>query len=232
MRIDKYLADSGIGSRSIVKDLIKKGRISVNESIVRDPGFHVDENKDSISVDGEPVSYNRFSYIMMNKPAGVITATTDKKDRTVLDLIDPPVPKGLAPVGRLDKDTTGLLLLTNDGELSHRLLSPKTHVPKTYYAKISGERISMDESDISAFKEGIELSDHHCLPAELSIISADEIRLTIYEGKFHQVKRMCQSRGFEVTYLKRESMGSLILDENLADGEYRYLTNEELEAIK
>ncbi len=228
MRLDKFLADCGIGSRKDVKDIIKKKRITINGTVITDPGFSVSEDSDQIAIDGDDISYNRYSYIMLNKPAGVITATTDRKDKTVLDLIAPPVPRDLAPVGRLDKDTVGLLLLTNDGALSHRLLSPKSHVPKTYYARVKERDRLPDETDIKAFKEGIKLSDHDCLPADLEIISENEIRLTIYEGKFHQVKRMCASRGFEVIFLKRETMGDLVLDPTLAEGSYRNLTEKEL----
>ena len=226
MRLDKYLADCGVGSRKEVKKIISDGRVTVGEAVVTDVGMQVSEDV-GVSVDGALVTYKKYSYVMMNKPAGVLTATQDYRDKTVLDLIKPPIPRELSPVGRLDKDTVGLLLLTNDGKLAHRLLSPKSHIPKTYYVQVTGDRVP-DDSDVDAFKNGLELSDHTCLPAELSIVSDTELRITIYEGKFHQVKRMCAARGFKVTYLRRESMGSLKLDPALAEGDYRDLTASEL----
>ena len=247
MRLDKYLSDCNLGTRREVRDMIAGGRVSVNQLPAAKVGMQI-SNDDDVTVDGEVISYQRYTYLMLNKPAGVITATADENKQTVLDLIHPPVPKGLAPVGRLDRDTVGLLLLTNDGDLTHKLLSPKTHVAKTYFAKIKPRssahiydesleisnvvRRGMDESDVQSFKEGIELSDHHCLPAELEIISCDSVRITIYEGKYHQVKRMCAARGFTVTFLRRESMGSLVLDPTLPYGSYRKLTDDELSILR
>lgn len=183
---------------------------------------------------GTPVDFVAYEYIMLNKPAGVVSATEDKRDRTVLDLVKDARRKDLFPVGRLDKDTEGLLLLTNDGKLAHRLLSPKHHVAKVYYARVQGV---MTEADVQRFKEGFAVDDElTALPAELEILSVCEgdtceIRLKIFEGKFHQVKRMVQAAGKEVLYLKRLSMGPLVLDAALAPGEYRSLTEKEQEAL-
>ena len=237
MRLDKYLANSGAGSRKEVKQLIQKGRVSVNGLIIKDPGYILSEGDSRVTVDGESIIYEEYSYYMMNKPAGVITATEDKREKTVLDLMPPSVPKGLSPVGRLDKDTVGLLLLTNDGELAHRLLSPKTHVPKTYFAIVCGTDRHVDDSDIEAFFRGIELSDFTCKPAKLNVLKkkegfVTETLVTIYEGKFHQIKRMFKAIGFEVIFLKRESMGPLSLDEKLSPGEFRRLSSEEINKLK
>ena len=232
MRLDRFLSECNFGSRKDVKKIITQGRVSVNGEKVTDPGAGISPEDDEIRLDDEKVSYRKYVYYMMNKPMGVITAVSDSRERTVMDLLQTPVEKGLAPVGRLDKDTEGLLILSNDGGFAHRLLAPRSGIKKTYYARIEGrKRDRMDESDVAAFEQGIELSDHRCLPAKLEIISPDEIRLTICEGKFHQVKRMCASRGFHVTYLKRESIGGLVLDESLAPGEYRKLTPEEMKIL-
>ena len=242
MRLDKYLADSGVGTRRDVKKMILQKRVSINGEMTVDPGAALSPEKDEVLVDDTKVCYERFVYLMMNKPAGVITATEDSREQTVLDLLKPPIPKDLAPVGRLDKDTVGLLLLTNDGALAHRLLSPKYHVAKTYYAKVTGEGRWVDETDVAAFEEGIKLTDHLCMPAGLLIIKNEkdpatgqcisETRVIIHEGKFHQVKRMFAARGFKVFYLKREAMGSLKLDPGLKEGEYRRLTGDELGGIR
>lgn len=228
------LANLGHGSRKEVKKLLKDGAVKINETIVKDPKEHVDPNKDNVTVHGLEVVYKEFIYLMMNKPTGVISATEDSVDETVIDLLeledaifDP------FPVGRLDKDTEGFLLITNDGQLSHRLLSPKKHVPKTYYAVIDGR---VTEEDIDAFKQGVTLDDGYVTkPGELVILKSGErsdIELTITEGKFHQVKRMFQAVGKRVVYLKRISMGPLALDELLELGEYRELTEEEIELLK
>ena len=208
IRLDKYLADMSIGTRQEVKKYIRQGRVKI---------------------------YETFEYYMLNKPAGVISATEDKRDKTVLDLIKEKKRKDLFPVGRLDKDTEGLLLITNDGALAHRLLSPKKHVDKCYYAEISG---GVTEDDVRVFKERINIGTQEepewTMPAELKILekgTVSRIRLTIREGKFHQVKRMFLAFGKEVVYLKRERMGALVLDEELAPGEYRKLTDSELKSI-
>ncbi len=242
MRLDKYLADSGVGTRRDVKKMILQKRVCVNGKVAVDPGAGLSPEKDEVLVDDTKVCYERFVYLMMNKPAGVITATEDSREQTVLDLLKPPIPKDLAPVGRLDKDTVGLLLLTNDGALAHRLLSPRFHVEKIYYAKVTGEDRWVDESDVSAFEDGIKLMDHLCMPAGLFIIKNEkdpvagqyisETRVIIHEGKYHQVKRMFAARGFKVFYLKREAMGSLKLDPGLKEGEYRRLTGDELGGIR
>ena len=233
-RIDKILSNLGYGSRSELKKFCKNGLVKVNGKVINNPGVQVDVENDEIIFDGEKVTYKEFIYLMLNKPDGYISATFDKRDPIVLDLIDK---EDLVfepfPVGRLDKDTEGLLVLTNDGQLAHRVLSPKKHVPKTYYAKIEG---IVTEEDIKAFAEGVTLDDgYETMPAELIILKSDEIseiELTIHEGKFHQVKRMFESVDKKVIYLKRLSMGKLQLDKNLALGEYRELTDEEIKMIE
>lgn len=232
MRLDKYLADMGVGTRTEVKKLIRQGQISVDGTVVKLPEMKIDIDRSKVTCKGQPVAYESFEYYMLNKPSGVVSATTDSKDKTVLDLIDNKKRKDLFPVGRLDKDTEGLLLITNDGEMAHRLLSPKKHVDKVYYAKIEGV---VTEEDQKAFAEGVSLgSGEKAKPADLEILVSDEIseiRLTIQEGKFHQVKRMFESVNKKVIYLKRLSMGSLILDETLKLGEYRKLTEEEIRTL-
>ncbi|MEK5481177.1 pseudouridine synthase [Viridibacillus sp. FSL R5-0888] len=234
MRLDKLLSNMGYGSRKEVKQLLKMKAVTVDGEVAKDVSKHVDPVKQNVSVLGERVHYQEFIYLMMHKPPGVISATEDLHDQTVIDLLDPfhahfePF-----PVGRLDKNTEGLLLITNDGGLTHNLLSPKKHVPKVYYAQIDGE---VTEADIEAFSRGVMLEDGYMTkPGELVILNAgptSEIELTISEGKFHQVKRMFESVGKKVTYLKRLSMGSLKLDEQLELGEYRELTEEELNNLK
>ena len=232
MRLDKYLADMGIGTRAEVKKLIRQGKIAVDGVTVKSPEAKIDYEKNQITCNGKPVAYEAFEYYMLNKPAGVVSATTDSKDKTVVDLITDKKRKDLFPVGRLDKDTEGLLLITNDGELAHRLLAPKKHVDKVYYAKVEGV---VTAEDRKSFAEGIAIGNGETAkPASLEILVSDEvseIKLTIQEGKFHQVKRMFEAVGKKVIYLKRLSMGSLVLDETLALGEYRRLTKEELEAL-
>ncbi|WP_418585543.1 pseudouridine synthase [Intestinibacter sp.] len=233
-RIDKVLSNLGYGSRSELKKICKNGLVKVNGKVINNPGVQVDVKNDEIIFNGEKVTYKEFIYLMLNKPDGYISATFDKRDPIVLDLIDK---EDLVfepfPVGRLDKDTEGLLVLTNDGQLAHRVLSPKKHVPKTYYAKIEGV---VTEDDIKAFAKGVTLDDgYETMPAELVILKSDEIseiELTIHEGKFHQVKRMFESVDKKVIYLKRLSMGKLQLDKNLALGEYRELTDEEIKMIE
>ncbi|WP_155592701.1 pseudouridine synthase [Lysinibacillus cavernae] len=234
MRLDKLLANMGYGSRKEVKQLLKQKAVTIDGAYVKDAALHVDPEKQIVSVFGERVVYSEFVYFMMNKPPGVISATEDVRDETVIDLLAPlhqhfqPF-----PVGRLDKDTEGLLLLTNDGVLAHNLLSPKKHVPKVYFAQIEGV---VTEEDVEKFAHGVELDDGYVTkPGKLVILQSaqqSEIELTIQEGKFHQVKRMFESVGKRVTYLKRLSMGNLKLDNNLALGEYRELTKEELESLQ
>ena len=235
IRLDKYLADMSVGTRQEVKKYIRQGRVKINEDIIKKPEYKIREDEDKITFDGAPVAYETFEYYMLNKPAGVISATEDKREKTVLDLIKEKKRKDLFPVGRLDKDTEGLLLITNDGALAHRLLSPKKHVDKCYYAKISG---GVTEDDVRVFKERINIGTQEepewTMPAELKILekgTVSRIRLTIREGKFHQIKRMFLAVGKEVVYLKRERMGALVLDEELAPGEYRKLTDSELKSI-
>ncbi|QTD41372.1 pseudouridine synthase [Sporosarcina sp. Te-1] len=233
MRLDKLLANMGYGSRKEVKQLLKKGAVKVNEVPAKDAAAHVDPHKDVVSILGEQVVYKEFIYLMMNKPPGVVSATEDFRDRTVIDLLDPEDRHfDPFPVGRLDKDTEGLLLLTNDGKLTHNLLSPKKEVPKTYYARIEG---TVTEEDILLFSQGLTLEDgFETKPGILRILDSNqisEIELTITEGKFHQVKRMFEAVGKRVIYLKRLSMGALELDDELDLGEYRELTDEELSSI-
>lgn len=231
LRLDKYLADMGIGTRSEVKTAIKRGQVRVNGDVVRSPELKVDHN-DQVFYQDRQVSYVTHEYYMLNKPAGVISATEDRNCKTVVDLIESASRKDLFPVGRLDKDTEGLLLITNDGELAHRLLSPKKKVGKVYYARIEGK---VTEEDVEAFRAGLKVDEEFtAMPAELTIVKSDEIseiELMIMEGKFHQVKRMFEAVGKKVIYLKRLSMGELSLDESLKVGDYRPLTKEELKKL-
>lgn len=232
IRLDKYLADMGIGTRSEVKKLISKGQVQVNDKTEKHPEYKIDTECDCVSAQGIPVQYAEYEYYMLNKPSGVISASEDPREMTVVDLISTRQRKDLFPVGRLDKDTEGLLLITNDGELAHRLLSPKKHVDKVYYARICG---CVTEADAERFREGVDIGEKALtLPAELNILKSgeeSEIELTIREGKFHQVKRMFQAVGKEVVYLKRLKMGELTLDESLEPGAYRTLTKEEIKQI-
>lgn len=234
MRVDKLLSNVGVASRAELKKYCKQGLISVNGKVINNPGVQVDSENDDVRFNGEKIVYREFVYIMLNKPDGYISATFDKYDPIVLDLIDQSyLVFEPFPVGRLDKDTEGLLVITNDGQLAHRVLSPKKHVPKTYYAKIQGK---VTEEDILAFEKGVILDDgYETMPSQLKILKSDdmsEIELTIHEGKFHQVKRMFESVGKKVVYLKRLSMGKLKLDESLGLGEYRELTEEEVKLIE
>lgn len=229
IRLDKILAHSGYGSRKEVKELIRKGFVMINGEIITDDDFKVDEINDEITIADSTIKYEKNIYIMLNKPDGYISATYDNHDPIVLDLIEGYEKRNLFPVGRLDKDTVGLLLITNDGDLAHRMLSPKKHVDKTYYLKFEGE-LTLDK--ISKFQEGIILDDGYlCMPASYNRINNNEGILTIKEGKYHQVKRMLEALDCKVTYLKRISFGPLTLDENLQEGEYRFLTDEELKLI-
>ncbi|MFX0548520.1 pseudouridine synthase [Hathewaya histolytica] len=234
-RLDKILANLGYGTRKEVKSLVKRGEVKVNDEVVKDSSIKVDPEKDKILVNEEEIMYREYIYIMMNKPQGVVSATFDNHDETVIDLIDQEYRVFEPfPVGRLDKDTVGLLFLTNDGELNHKLIAPKNHVDKVYFAQIDKE---VEASDIAAFEKGITLDDgYNCMPAKLEILESSpngsNVLVTIQEGKFHQVKRMFQSRGKEVVYLKRNSFGPLSLDENLEEGTYRELTEEEVKLLK
>lgn len=235
IRLDKYLADMGAGTRQEVKKYIRQGRVAVDGVITKKPDVKIDAGCQDVALDGAAVRYAAFEYYMLNKPAGVVSATSDNHSQTVLDLIGGRKRKDLFPAGRLDKDTEGLLLITNDGALAHRLLSPGKHVDKCYYASVSG---AVTAEDILRFKEGIDIGTgdekEMTMPAVLEILKSgevSEVRLTIQEGKFHQVKRMFHAVGKEVIYLKRERMGGLVLDESLKPGEYRSLTEEELDRL-
>ena len=234
LRLDKYLADMQIGTRTEVKQMIKKGQILVDGKKALKPEMKLDPDQAEVCVNGEKIGYVEYEYWMLHKPAGVVSATEDKRDQTVIDLLKESKRKDLFPVGRLDKDTEGLLFITNDGELAHGLLSPKKHVDKTYYARIDGV---VTKEDMEAFSKGLDIGEKNLtMPARLEILSTkeneSEIKVTIQEGKFHQVKRMFEAVGKRVVYLKRLSMGSLRLDENLAAGEARLLTKEEVEALR
>lgn len=230
MRLDKYLTNLAVGSRSQVKEIIKKGKIKVNGEIIKKPEFHVDEENDNIELEGKNLEYNKFYYYMLNKPAGVLSAVTDNNCVTVLDLLDVTPKNGLFPVGRLDKDTEGLLLITNNGQLAHDLLSPNKHVDKTYYVELDGDLV---DSDIDLFKEGLDIGEKSkTKPAILEIMpNRNNALITITEGKYHQVKRMFGAIGLTVMYLKRLSMGTLKLDNELKPGDYRKLTDEEIQSL-
>jgi 16S rRNA pseudouridine516 synthase len=234
-RIDKVLSNAGCGSRRDVKGLIKDGAVKVDGKIIKDSGMLVDPYISKIDISGETLEYKRYIYLMLNKPAGVVSATSDNYDKTVIDLLkDEDKNFEPSPVGRLDKDTVGLLLITNDGDLNHRLISPKWHVDKVYYAEINKE---VSKENIDAFREGIILDDgYKCLAAKLEIIEnkneASKVYVTIHEGKFHQVKRMFEAIEKKVVYLKRIKIGQIALDESLDEGKYRELSKEEIEILK
>ena len=235
-RLDKIIANLGYGTRKEVKQMARKGMIEVDGEIVKDSSLNIDPEKSVIKINGEEIFYRKYIYLLMNKPAGVISATYDNRDETVIDLLEPdhqvfePF-----PVGRLDKDTVGLLFLTNDGELNHRLISPKHHVDKVYFAKIDKE---VNEDDIEKFKNGITLDDvYKCKEAKIEILNilddgTSEVNITIQEGKFHQVKRMFEAVGKSVIYLQRISFGGIELDLDLEEGEYRELTDSEIALLK
>ena len=229
-RLDKLLAGTGKWSRREVKALVRQGLVRVDGRLAASAEDKLDPAAAIVTVAGETISLCRFTYVMLHKPAGVLTATEDRKQPTVLDLLPPELRRiGLAPVGRLDKDTEGLLLLTNDGELAHRLLSPKYHVDKRYLARVDGE---LSAADTEAFARGMTLGDGlECLPAGLEVLPDRVCIVTLREGKFHQVKRMLAARGAPVLYLKRLSMGPLTLDDSLAAGAYRLLRAEEILAL-
>ena len=234
LRLDKFLWETGFGTRSQGKEMLKNGPVTGKGVAAKKPEQKIDEHKDQITCQGKIASYEKYVYYMLHKPAGVLSATEDKREKTVLDLLKSEDRRdGIFPVGRLDKDTEGFLLLTDDGDLAHRLLSPRKHVDKTYYAKIAG---SVTEAHIERFREGLDIGDEKkTLPAMLEILASEpetsEIRITIHEGRFHQVKRMFEAVGCKVTYLKRLSMGAVALDETLAPGDYRPLNEKERELL-
>ena len=232
MRLDKLLADMNLGTRKELKQEIRKGAVLVNGTPVKDPGFSVDGSEE-ILWKGKRVRYAAYEYYLLNKPAGVISASEDPKQETVLDLLGPDRRRDLFPVGRLDKDTVGLLLISNDGDLAHRLLSPKKHVDKTYYARVAGR---VTDEDVAAFREGFDVDESlHSLPARLEILSVteknSEVHVTIREGKFHQVKRMFKACGKTVVQLRRLSIGALVLEETLEPGNVRVLKTEEAQLV-
>lgn len=233
IRLDKFLVHTGLASRSEAQKAIKKKRVQVDGKVQNSPEYRFVPETAEVTFGGIKVDYRPFYHFVMNKPSGVITATEDPLHETVLDLMDEADQnKGVAPVGRLDKDTEGLLVLTSDGKLNHSLLSPKKHVDKVYYAKVQGR---VDEKDQEAFEKGIEIGSYQCMPAKLAIITSDEVsevHITIREGKFHQIKRMMHAVGKEVIYLERIQMGGLALPKDLKRGEYRLLTDEELQQLK
>ncbi len=233
-RIDKILGNLGYGSRAEIKKYCKLGMVQVNGQVMKNASSHANPEEDEILFNGEVVNYRKYIYIMLNKPPGYVSATFDHRESTVLELIDPEyLVFDPFPVGRLDKDTEGLLVLTNDGQLSHRVLSPKKHVPKTYYARIEGK---VTDEDVAAFEKGVVLEDgYKTMSSHLKILKSDEIseiEVTIHEGKFHQVKRMFESVEKKVIYLKRLSMGKLKLDSHLELGEYREMTEEEIKQME
>ena len=232
LRLDKFCADMGLGSRKDVKALVREGRVYVNGWRVKKADIKVDTEKDVVEFNHERIMYAQYEYFMLNKPAGVVSATTDDGHETVVDLVEGKSRKDLFPVGRLDKDTVGLLLITNDGQLAHRLLAPGHHVDKVYFARLDHDATA---EDVEAFAQGLDIGDEDMtLPAQLEIpdpAHAYEVLVTLHEGRYHQVKRMFAARDNEVVYLKRISMGALRLDESLAEGESRPLTEEELACL-
>lgn len=232
MRLDKFLCSMDLGTRSEIKKKIRSGLVRVDQTVIRQADFKVDEINQQVYLEGSPVHYEKYVYYLMNKPSGVVSATRDNQCKTVLDLLKEEKRSGVSPVGRLDKDTTGLLLLTNDGALTHRLLSPAHHVDKVYEAVVDRP---MDSADQRAFAEGIDIGDEKLtLPACLELLTDQppyRVRITLQEGRFHQVKRMCLALGKEVLQLKRTAMGPLTLDDTLPEGGYRRLTQEELNQL-
>ena len=226
IRLDKWISSGAVLTRSESRKMIRAGRVTVDGQVCKKPEQKLDQAKARVLLDGKAVICEDFLYLMMNKPAGFVSASKDSREKTVLSLVDRP-PRGLFPVGRLDKDTEGLLLLTNDGPLAHELLAPGRHVDKTYYARLDGP---VGEKEKEAFRHGLDIGDEKpTLPSRLEIgEKAEEVWITIQEGRFHQVKRMAKAVGRTVVYLRRISMGPLILDENLKPGQYRRLTQEEL----
>lgn len=235
MRLDRFLAECGVGTRSEVKVFIKKNRVSVNGQTAKTGSLKVDVADDEVIFDGQQLNYEKFKYFMMNKPAGCVSATRDGISQTVLDLLEGEITKGLFPVGRLDKDTEGFLLITNDGQLGHNLLSPKKHVDKTYLAVVSR---SLTEEDMARFREGLDIGDDELtMPAQIEFWGETEdsqyvFEVVLHEGRYHQVKRMFEALGSHVNYLKRTAMGAVELDDCLEPGEYRRLTEQELALLK
>jgi 16S rRNA pseudouridine516 synthase len=233
-RLDKFLCDSLNITRKEAKEAVKKGKVTINGEVVKKPECKLDADDDQVEFEHQPVIFEQFHYLMLHKPQGVVSATKDNHDKTVIDLIHEDFKDKLFPVGRLDKDTEGLLLLTDDGMLAHELLSPKKHVDKVYFAKVAGR---FTEEEIKRFREGLDIGNgEKAKEAFLEILKAgedqSEVLITITEGKFHQVKRMAKAVGSEVLYLKRLSMGPLKLDEELEIGTYRRLSEEELHKLK
>lgn len=236
IRLDKFLSEMSSWTRSEVKKIVRTGSVTVDGNEVKKPETKIDEKLSIVRVDGRQIKYNKYEYYMLNKPKGFVSATTDREHKTVVDIISSSEKKDLFPVGRLDIDTEGLLLITNDGELAHRLLAPKNHVEKTYYVEVSG---ILDDADVDAVEKGLDIGEEkNTIPAKMEILKTDiqnnisSCYLTIHEGKFHQVKRMMKKLGKTVTYLKRVSMGSLILDSKLKKGNYRKLTEQEIIELK
>ena len=230
VRLDKFLCDMELGTRNKVKIFLKKGFVTVDGVTQKTPDFKIDPDTHEIAFQGKVLTYQEFYYYMLHKPAGVITATEDKVQKTVMSLLGEDARKDMFPVGRLDKDTEGLLLITNDGELSHALLSPRKHVPKTYFVEVP-EKLNLGQ--IEALEQGVDIGDDKkTLPAKIEILDDTHIHLTICEGRYHQVKRMLQAVGSEVLYLKRVTFGALVLDETLEKGNYRALTEEEITALR
>ena len=236
IRLDKFLSEMSGWTRSEVKKIVRTGSVTVDGNEVKKPETKIDEKLSIVRLDGRQIKYNKYEYYMLNKPKGFVSATTDREHKTVVDIISSSEKKDLFPVGRLDIDTEGLLLITNDGELAHRLLSPKNHVEKTYYVEVSG---ILDDADVDAVEKGLDIGEEkNTIPAKMEILKTDiqnnisSCYLTIHEGKFHQVKRMMKKLGKTVTYLKRVSMGSLILDSKLKKGNYRKLTEQEIIELK
>lgn len=228
-RLDKFLCDLNIGTRSQVKSFIQKGLVTVNSEIIKKPETKITD-LDTVCFQGQVLSTEEYSYFMLHKPAGVISATEDNFQATVLEYFKDEACKNLYPVGRLDKDTEGLLLITNDGELGHRLLSPRHHIPKTYYVELLH---SVNDEDVRLLKTGVDIGEKKpTLPAILQLLTENTLTITITEGKFHQIKRMFEAVNNKVMYLKRISMGELALDESLPKGEYRRLTKEEISYLK
>ena len=230
VRLDKYLADMGVASRKELRAIIRSGRAAVDGAAVTAPETKLDPERSRVTLDGRELTYSRFHYYMLYKPCGVVTATDDARQGTVMDLLPQEMRRmGLFPVGRLDKDTSGLLLLTDDGDFAHRVISPKSGVVKLYYAQVEGE---LTQEDAAAFTRGLVLGDGtRCLPARLEILSASECRVAVMEGKYHQVRRMLASRGKPVKTLKREAVGALRLDEGMREGDFRELDQSEIALV-
>lgn len=230
IRLDKFLCDKGLGTRSEVKAFVKKGWVVIDGQVIKQPDFKFDENTTTVYFQDKSYTYAKYGYFMLNKPAGVVSATRDKLSDTVLSLLGETGFKNLFPVGRLDKDTEGLLLISNDGMLAHELLSPKKHVDKIYFVKVD---IPLTEEKMKQLESGVDIGDEKpTLPAQIEKVDEHTYKLTIHEGRFHQVKRMMEAVGSHVEYLKRLSMGPLQLDDNLSEGEFRALTDAEIAALK